>query len=462
MIAALIELTKPRITWLILLSTAIGYFFGVRGEWSWMALFHTMLGTALIASGTAALNQWYEWDADALMARTRNRPIPSGRVARGTALWFAVALSVLGFFELALGVNWLTGWLGLFTLASYLFLYTPLKRKSWHSTTVGAVPGAMPPMIGYAAAAGVVDAPAWALYAILFVWQFPHFYSIAWMYRDDYSRAGIRMLPVVEPDGASTARHILAFLLLLIPVSLTPSLLSMTGTLYLAGALVMGLYFLRAGWRVAREKSLMNARGVLLASVVYLPVLYGLMVVDRCSAVLLVAACGRSREPLESFNTVPDFTLTADSGEELTASKVLSGKVWVANFIYTTCPGPCPRTSRQMGLVQSKLAGEPEVRLVSFTVDPENDSPAALSAYAKRYGAEPGRWYFFTGSRDVLHKLSRDVFMLHSVGGQSADHSTRFVLVDRKGVIRKYYDSTEASAIDGLVAGVKTALKEPG
>lgn len=282
MIRSYIELTKPRITWLILMSTGIGYYFGIRGgAWTWLSLLHTIIGTALIASGTAALNQWYEAEADARMNRTRERPIPSGRLTRRQALVFGIALSVIGFAELVYGVNPLTGLLGLFTLATYLLLYTPLKSKSWHSTTVGSIPGAMPPLIGYAAAAGTLTAEAWALYAILFVWQFPHFYSIAWMYREDYGRAGIRMLPVVEPDGASTARHILAFLVLLFPVSLIPTMLSMTGKLYLAGAVLMGAYFLSAGVRVAREKTLLNARKVLLASVVYLPVLYGLMVVDR-------------------------------------------------------------------------------------------------------------------------------------------------------------------------------------
>jgi protoheme IX farnesyltransferase len=282
MVRAYIELTKPRITWLILMSTGIGYYFGVReGTWTWLAVLHTMAGTALIAGGTVALNQWYEAAADALMNRTRHRPIPSGRLTRHQALVFGIALSVAGFAELALGVNLLTGLLGLFTLATYLLLYTPLKSKSWHSTTVGSIPGAMPPLIGFAAAAGTLTAEAWVLYAILFVWQFPHFYSIAWLYREDYGRAGIQMLPVVEPDGISTARHILAFLVLLLPVSLLPSLLSMTGKLYLAGAILAGIYFLRAGFRVTRQKTLQNARNVLLASVVYLPVLYGLMLVDR-------------------------------------------------------------------------------------------------------------------------------------------------------------------------------------
>ncbi|MEZ5355909.1 MAG: heme o synthase [Bryobacteraceae bacterium] len=279
--SAYAELTKPRITWLILMSTAIGFYFGSGPGWSLITLLHTLLGTGLIASGTAALNQWYESDADARMNRTRNRPIPSGRLTRNRALVFAILLSIAGFAELALAVNPLTGWLGLFTLFTYLFVYTPLKQRSPHSTTVGAIPGAMPPLIGFAAAAGHLTAGAWALYAILFVWQFPHFYAIAWMYREDYGRAGIRMLPVVEPEGESTARRILFFLVLLIPVSLVPSLLGMTGSLYLAGAAAMGLYFLASGFQVMKDRSLLRARGVLLASVIYLPVLYGLMLIDR-------------------------------------------------------------------------------------------------------------------------------------------------------------------------------------
>ena len=278
-----IELTKPRITWLILMSTGIGFWFGLRGGWDLFLILHTLIGTGLIASGTAALNQWYERDADALMRRTDSRPIPSGRVTPRNALLFGIALSIAGFAELYFGVNPLTAGLGLFTLLSYLFLYTPLKQKSWHSTTIGAVPGAMPPLIGFAAAAGELTSHAWVLFAILFFWQFPHFYSIAWMYRDDYARAGIRMLPVVEPDGRSTSRQILVFLTVLIPVSILPTMLSMTGWIYAAGALALGAYFMYYGLRVARERSLLRARAVLIASVFYLPLLYGLMLLDRPS-----------------------------------------------------------------------------------------------------------------------------------------------------------------------------------
>jgi len=285
-----IELTKPRITWLILMSTGIGYFYGLPGAPTWLAflksihllpLLHTIVGTGLIASGTAALNQWYEREADRHMRRTSARPLPSGRLSAPRALAFGAALSVAGFLELWLGVNLLPGLIGVFTLASYLFLYTPLKQRTWWSTTVGAIPGAMPPIIGYAAAAGALTRESWALFAILFLWQFPHFYSIAWMYKEDYARAGIRMLPVVEPDCRSTARQIVLYGLALIPVSLVPGLLGMSGRIYLAGSLLLGLWFLYSGVRVALERTMKRARGVLVTSVLYLPLIYGLMLLDR-------------------------------------------------------------------------------------------------------------------------------------------------------------------------------------
>jgi protoheme IX farnesyltransferase len=285
-VADYLDLTKPRITIFILMSTAIGFLCGtdVVGRPAgniWLTLFHTLLGTALIASGTAALNQWYEREADAKMNRTKLRPIPSGRIPPARAFWFATLLSIAGFIDLWLGANRLTALLGAFTLASYLFVYTPLKRRSPHSTTIGAIPGAMPPLIGFAAAAGTLTAQAWILYAILFLWQFPHFYAIAWMYREDYARAGIRMLPVVEPDGASTARRMVLFSLVLLPVSLLPKFMGEAGNVYLFGAAALGAMFAYAAMRVMFDRSSLRARQVLLASVVYLPALYGLLALDR-------------------------------------------------------------------------------------------------------------------------------------------------------------------------------------
>jgi protoheme IX farnesyltransferase len=276
-----IQLTKPRITWLILMSTGIGFHFGAGAGWSWLVLLHTVIGTGLIASGTAAANQWWEREADARMKRTKMRPLAAQRISPAGALWFAIALCFIGSVELWFGTNPLTAVLGIFTICSYLFVYTPMKQRTWHATTIGAVPGAMPPVIGYAAARGELTLEAFALFAILFLWQFPHFYSIAWLYREDYSRAGIKMLPVVDPTGERMARQILWTSLLLIPVSLVPVLLGMSGVLYWLGALLLGLWYFYSGVRVSRERSVSHARAVLMSSIVYLPALYGLMLLSH-------------------------------------------------------------------------------------------------------------------------------------------------------------------------------------
>ena len=276
-----IALTKPRVTWLILATTAVGYYFGARNGWNFWTLFHTMLGTCLIASGTAALNQWYERDADAKMKRTMKRPLPSGHLTPTKAFVFSAALSIAGFVELAWGANLLTGLPGLFTLVTYLFIYTPMKQRSPHSVTVGAIPGAMPPVIGFAGAAGMLSIEAGILFAILFLWQFPHFDAIAWMYREDYERAGIRMLPVIEPDGESTARRMVWCSVALIPLSLLPRFFGMAGNIYVVGAILAGIMFLYVASRIVKDRTRVQARAVLLASVIYLPILYGLMVFDR-------------------------------------------------------------------------------------------------------------------------------------------------------------------------------------
>jgi protoheme IX farnesyltransferase len=276
-----LELTKPRITVLILVCTAVGYWFGCGDSFHWTILANALVGTALLASGTSALNQWYEVDSDAKMRRTSRRPLPAGRIKRRNGLAFGLLLSVFGFADLWYGANRLAAALGLFTLLSYLLLYTPLKQRSPACTIVGAIPGAMPPLIGYAAADHGIDAGALALFLILFIWQFPHFDAIAWMYRDDYARGGIRMLPVIDPNGESTARRIVVCSLMLIPISLAPLFLGMTGALYAAGAIAGGLGVLYFAARLGRERTLSRARALLLATVFYLPALLGVMVLDR-------------------------------------------------------------------------------------------------------------------------------------------------------------------------------------
>jgi protoheme IX farnesyltransferase len=276
-----LELTKPRITLLILICTAVGYTFGCGGDFHMTALAHALLGTALLASGTSALNQWCEVESDAKMRRTRLRPLPAGRLTKKRGLLFGLILSAAGFGELWFGTNPLTAGLGLFTLLTYLLIYTPLKRHSPICTTVGAIPGAMPPVIGYAAAGAGIDAGTVALFLILFVWQFPHFDAIAWMYREDYARGGIRMLPVIDRDGESTARRVVLCSLLLIPFSLLPWFLSMTGQAYAAAAIAAGLGLLYFAARLGVKRTASRAHGLLLATVLYLPVVLAVMVVDR-------------------------------------------------------------------------------------------------------------------------------------------------------------------------------------
>ena len=280
-LAAYIELTKPRITFLIMLTSAAGFCLGSRGAVNYLLFTHAMLGIALLASGIGTLNQFIERDLDALMRRTADRPLPSGRLLPFEALWFGVLLTATAEVYLALFVNAVTAVLGLTVIAGYLFLYTPLKTRTTLSTAIGAFPGAVPPLIGWAAARGEIDITAWVLFAILFLWQFPHFLAIAWMYREDYGRAGIRMLPVVEPDGRVTGQQIIAYTLMLVPVSLLPTVLGITGKLYLVAALILGLLFLASAIRAALSKSNQHARQLLLASVLYLPLLFGMMVLNR-------------------------------------------------------------------------------------------------------------------------------------------------------------------------------------
>ena len=275
------ELTKPGVTSLIIFATLVGFYLGSVGGLQYLLLLHTLLGTAMVAGGTAALNQYWEREADSKMWRTRNRPLPTGRLAPWKALLFGIGMSAGGTLYLCWQVNILSGILAALTLASYLFLYTPLKSRTPLCTFVGSFPGAIPPLIGWAAARGSLDLTAWVLYGILFLWQFPHFLSIAWLYRDDYERAGIAMLPVVEPDGHSTARQIVIYCAALLPVSLIPTWLGSTGWIYFGGTLILGIVFLYVAVRTAIGKTKLDARRLLQASVFYLPLVYGLMLIDK-------------------------------------------------------------------------------------------------------------------------------------------------------------------------------------
>lgn len=279
-VAAYSELTKPRITFLIVLTAAAGFALATKGRIDYLRMVSAMIGIGLLSSGIATLNQYMERDLDALMRRTADRPLPSGKVSPWEALVFGTGLTVLAELYLAVLINPLTALLGLTVIAGYLFAYTPLKTKTSLSTLVGAFPGAVPPLIGWTAARGELSIEAWVLFAILFLWQFPHFLAIAWMYREDYARAGILMLPVVEPDGKITGQQIVIYTLMLLPVSLLPTVLGVSGKAYFVGAIILGLVFLYSSVRAAFSQSRQEARRLLLASVIYLPILFILMVVN--------------------------------------------------------------------------------------------------------------------------------------------------------------------------------------
>ena len=278
-LADYLELTKPSVTSLILMSTLVGFYMGIQGSWSFLLLVHALAGTGLIAAGAATMNHYLEIDSDAKMRRTQERPLPAGRLVPARALVFGLVLAAAGSIYLGLAVNLLTSLLGLLTWASYLFLYTPLKRKTYLCTLIGAFPGAFPILMGWTAARGSLDAGGLVLCAMLFLWQFPHFFAIAWMYREDYERGGIVMLPVF--DQPATVRQVLVFTVALLPVSLAPVALGMAGGWYLAGAVLLGAYFLYAGIQLARKRTAWEARRLLKASIVYLPLIYILLMLDK-------------------------------------------------------------------------------------------------------------------------------------------------------------------------------------
>jgi protoheme IX farnesyltransferase len=264
---------------MIAVSTAVGYYFGQESPFSFWPFFNAVWGATLMAAGSATLNQWYERDIDAKMNRTRHRPLPTGAVSADRALWFGIALSGVGFLELLLFANVLAAALGFATAAGYLFGYTPLKRHTPFCTTLGALPGATPPLIGFAAAHGHLAIEAWILFGVLFLWQFPHFHAIAWMYREDYRRGGIKMLAVVRPEAL--AGRILLTLSVLILTSLLPGSFHMAGKTYFIGALVLGGTFLYFGWRMCQQQTYARAKQLLLASVIYLPLLFALLILDK-------------------------------------------------------------------------------------------------------------------------------------------------------------------------------------
>jgi len=279
--ALLADLFKARLTFLVLVTTLVGFYMGVSSPVDYALMFHAMMGTALLASGAAALNEWIERNQDARMRRTQDRPLPSGRMQPGTVVAIGTVTACVGLLELFFLVNPITAALGALTIAIYLFVYTPLKRVTWLNTLVGAIPGGLPPLMGWTAARGEISLEGLSLLAILGFWQLPHFMAIAWMYREDYARAGFQMLSVVDADGRRTGRQSVSHTLALIAVSLLPFILGMAGKCYLVGAVTLGLAFLWLAVQFARELTLPRARQLFFASIAYLPVLLVLMVLDK-------------------------------------------------------------------------------------------------------------------------------------------------------------------------------------
>jgi protoheme IX farnesyltransferase len=280
-VSVLCDLTKARLTLLVLLTTLVGFYLGTRGTTDYLLMLHAVLGTALLASGAAALNQLLEREYDARMRRTQTRPLPAGRLTPEIVLLFGGVCSVGGVLYLAFAVNLLTSVLGAITLLTYVFIYTPLKRVTWLNTAVGAIPGALPPLMGWAAARGEMAGGGWALFGILALWQLPHFFAIAWLYRDEYAKAGFVMLPALDPDGTRTGLQSVSHTLALLPMSLFPFLLKLAGPIYLVGALLLGGAYCWFAFKFSRELTQRSAKQLFFSSIVYLPLLLILLVVDK-------------------------------------------------------------------------------------------------------------------------------------------------------------------------------------
>ncbi len=280
---AYIELTKPRITWMILVSTALGFFLGSKFNFDFNRFFWTLFGSGLVSSGSGALNHFAEEDSDRLMERTRSRPIQTGIISSDHVMYFGTVLILLGTAILYFFVNPIVTVLALMTSLLYLFIYTPLKKITWLNTTIGAIPGALPPVGGWVAGSGRLDPESWILFFILFFWQHPHFFAIALMYRDDYKKANLQMLPSIEETSSRTNRQIVWHLFLLIPVSLIPFYIGLLGKIYLVGAAILGLIYLASGLLMIKSYSLKSAKTLLRVSVVYLPVLFLIIIFDILS-----------------------------------------------------------------------------------------------------------------------------------------------------------------------------------
>jgi protoheme IX farnesyltransferase len=452
-LADYVELTKPRIAVMVLVTVAAGYLMAAGTDARLVPLLHTLIGTGLVAAAASAWNMWLERGTDARMRRTADRPLPSGRLHHIEAVVFGTALAVTG-------INYLyhalpspaAAVVAALTFVTYVAVYTPLKQVTVFNTHIGAIPGALPPVIGWCAATGTLGYDAIALFLILLFWQLPHFMAIAWMYRHDYARAGHQMIPVNDPIGRKTSRSMIVWCVVLVAASLLPLGRGRMDWVYLVGALFLGAFFLRSTLRFRTDRTERQARQVLRVSILYLPAMMALLLVHSLGCAPTVSPPTGTTRANDISIPVPDFTLTERSGQKVSRDD-LKGKVWVASFVFTRCNGPCPQVTATMARLQKELdlKNTPDLRLVTFTVDPDKDTPNELKEYAARYQADPERWLFLTGMPEAdLHKLLHDGFKVTAQRtakpkpGDEFDHSTRLAVVDKQGNIRGYFDGLRA------------------
>jgi protoheme IX farnesyltransferase len=437
-----LELSKARIVAMVLITTAAGYFFGAQHV-NVVLLINALIGTALVAAGTNALNQYVERELDAKMRRTSHRPLPDGRITPRAALVFATAISIVGTLYLAITVNFLTALLGAITLVTYIFVYTPLKRISPACTIIGAIPGAVPPLMGWTAATGALSLGGWLAFGIVFLWQLPHFMAISWIYREDYDRAGFAMLSVRDSDGSATARQALFYSIALLILS------AFAFPHARAAAMLAALLLVIASIAFLHHRTLRTARRLFMTSNVYLII----------AMVLLAATCSHQSDLPKLFH-VPNATLVSESNKP-TRLDTMKGNVTVYDFIFTNCAGTCPMMTATMRRITSKIDKSAPVRFVSISVDPQRDTPEKLRSYASKVRNDP-RWVFLTGDQKTITDLSINGFKLAAAGSTSEAvlHSSKFAIADKNGVIRDYYGATSDDSVDHVTGVVHDLLRE--
>ncbi|MBI4432401.1 MAG: protoheme IX farnesyltransferase [Candidatus Omnitrophica bacterium] len=430
-----LELTKVRLTVTVAITTLVGYLMGHPALTP--QLLAVMSGALLLGGGANTLNQVLEKDVDARMSRTKNRPLPSGRLGSLEAAFFGLTLIVGGLFILFFGVNTLTMALGGLTVCAYLFVYTPLKRKTALNTFVGAIPGAIPIVMGWTAAGQALNERALALFGILYFWQLPHFLAIARLYKEDYTASGLKMMATQDADGQRAAWMIALYSALFVPISVSPSLVGLTGDLYFAGALLAGTGFLAFTIYLFITK-LAQPKMLVPASILYLLCLLIFMVADA-------RTLPGASTALPRYGQVQKFDLV-DQNSRTTTSDELKGKPWVGSFMFTRCAGQCPLMNVKISGLQKKLP--PSVKLISFSVDPEYDSPAVLKNYSQNYNPEPNRWLFLTGQKPIIDEVLKSFYV--NTSDDPGMHSLRLALVDQTLQIRGYYDSSDPEAMQKL------------